>query len=322
MKLLFDDAEHRYTDELGNVYTSVTTVLHDYIPKFNKEYWLKRKADELGVTQRELDQRWIDINKESTVRGNAKHNALEDGIKEHSKFKNAIKYLKNRDDKQLVTIYDIDSIDSRVKPLDITGFIQATDGRYPAIYEKFTLLANEGYKIYSEIGCYNPHALISGTIDVPCMREDGFAILDWKTNKDGIKYTSGYFRKDKKSTPHQLTDRYVQTADFMRPPLNHLPDCNFYHYAMQLSLYAYTVEGMLQLPCKGLRLCHIQSPFILNKYGMPLADERGMYTIDPKGHEVAAWHHVPYLRAEAEAIIEDHKLKLTNTINREYQMFQ
>jgi hypothetical protein len=54
---------------------------------------------------------------------------------------------------------------------------------------------------------------------------------------------------------------------------------------------------------------------------MPLSDERGMYAMDPDGLEVATWHTIPYLRNEAIAVIDDHKLKLSNVLKRDYVMF-
>jgi hypothetical protein len=197
----------------------------------------------------------------------------------------------------------------------------STNYRYPNIYKNFNSLIDLGYRIYSEIGVYIQDALISGCVDVPCISERGFVIIYWKTNKDGIKTASGYYRKDKSSTPHQLTNEWVSKHETMLPPLSHLPDCNFYHYAMQVSMYAYMIEQSLRIPCAGLRLCHIQAPFILNSYGMPLRDEQGMYTIDKTKEETDDWHKIPYLRNEVIAVVNDRKMKIGNRLNRDYKLF-
>lgn len=47
IRLIFKEANHSYTDTLGNSYKSVTTLLHEYQPSFNKSYWLKRKLKNL-----------------------------------------------------------------------------------------------------------------------------------------------------------------------------------------------------------------------------------------------------------------------------------
>jgi hypothetical protein len=319
--IYFEPIEHKYTDELGNAYCSVTTLLNDYIPKFDRDKWLAFGSRDLGVTQKELSDRWENITTESQQRGTAMHEVLENGIKDYSMFHNAVKYLKEINSGRMVTVQDIAELSNRVETLDMELFMASTDYRYPNIYKNLNTLIDMGYRIYSEIGVYLQEALISGCVDVPCISERGFVIVDWKTNKDGIKTESGYYRKDKSEKPYQLTKEWVKKHETMLPPLSHLPDCNFYHYAMQLSLYAYIMEQSLRLPCIGLRLCHIQAPFILNRYGMPQRDENGMYTIDSTKEETDSWHKIPYLRNEVIAIVNDRKMKIGNTVKRQYAMF-
>ena len=59
--LYFDEGPHKYTDTYGNEYISVTTIIGNYSPKFDKDYWLHKKAKELGITEKELAKRWQDI---------------------------------------------------------------------------------------------------------------------------------------------------------------------------------------------------------------------------------------------------------------------
>ena len=61
VRLIFHEEEHKYNDSLGNNYTSTTTLLHEYQPKFDKSYWLKKKARELGISQKELAKQWQTI---------------------------------------------------------------------------------------------------------------------------------------------------------------------------------------------------------------------------------------------------------------------
>ena len=42
VKLIFKEEGHKYNDTFGNEYKSTTTLLHDYAPKFDKDYWLKK----------------------------------------------------------------------------------------------------------------------------------------------------------------------------------------------------------------------------------------------------------------------------------------
>ena len=91
----------------------------------------------------------------------------------------------------------------------------------------------------------------------------------------------------------------------MLPPLTHLPNCNGSHYTMQLSIYARMVELILGIPCKGLGLCHIGSPFVKNAYGMPYRDENNRYPLDPNGVETVQWYRINYKQAEADAVLND-----------------
>ena len=64
-QISFNEELHRYTDEYSSEYKSVTTVIHDYVPEFDKEYWSKYKAAQLGITQEEVLKSWNKINKKS-----------------------------------------------------------------------------------------------------------------------------------------------------------------------------------------------------------------------------------------------------------------
>lgn len=307
--LYFDEGPHKYTDTDGNEYKSVTTLIHDnYVPAFNKKFWLRKKAKELGISEKQLAQQWQDITNEACARGTQTHNGIEDAIKDVSMFKDAIKHLHKIESGRVITLADIPNFSA--KPLDIDAFREATNNKYEEIYRVFKFYTDKGYTIYSEIGAYLIDYLISGTIDIFCYRPQDFVILDWKTNRDGLQFEAGYFRKDKTCTPHQRTNEYVLKNENMLPPLTHLPNCNGSHYTMQLSLYARMAELILGIPCKGLGLCHIGSPFVKNIYGMPYRDENNQYPIDPNGVETVKWHRITYRKAEADAVLNDRLIYL------------
>ena len=308
--LYFDEGPHKYTDTYGNEYISVTTIIGNYSPKFDKDYWLHKKAKELGITEKELAKRWQDITDEACTRGSHTHNGLEDGIKGSSMFKDAIKYLNQIETGRCITVADIPNLKAR--PLDIEKFKEATNNKYPKIYEVFDFYITRGYTIYSEIGVFLPNLLISGTIDVLAIKSDRFVILDWKTNKDGLHFTSGYYKKDKTCKPVQLTNNWVEKDEKMLPPFNTLPECNGSHYTIQLSTYARMVELILGIPCVGCGLCHIGTPFKLNQYGMPYRNEKGLYEIDKNGEETVQWYRIAYIRDMVDAMFKDRKIYLNS----------
>ena len=319
--LFFDEGPHKYTDTLGNEYRSVTTLIGDYYNHFDADYWAHKKAREQGKSEKQIRAEWDRIKDEACERGTATHNGIEDAIKSVSKFKEAIKYLEEAKSGRCITIADIPDLIPR--PLDVEEFKTATNNKYPEIYRVFDFYTERGYTIYSEIGAFLIDYLISGTIDIFCYRPTDFVILDWKTNRDGLKFEAGYYKKDKSTIPNQLTNEWIKKKQFMLPPLNHLDDCNGMHYSMQLSLYALMSEIILDIPCVGLGLCHIGSPWVLNKYGQPLRDSEG-YHVDPNGEETVKWFKIQYLKNEAKALLKDryYRLKADNkTSNQQLSLF-
>ena len=319
--LFFDEGPHKYNDTLGNEYRSVTTLIGDYYNHFDADYWAHKKAREQGKSEKQIRAEWDRIKDEACERGTATHNGIEDAIKSVSKFKEAIRYLEEAKSGRCITIADIPDLIPR--PLDVDEFKEATNNKYPEIYRVFDFYTERGYTIYSEIGAFLIDYLISGTIDIFCYRPTDFVILDWKTNRDGLKFEAGYYKKDKSTIPNQLTNEWVKKKQSMLPPLNHLDDCNGMHYTMQLSLYAIMAEIILDIPCVGLGLCHIGSPWILNRYGQPLRDNEG-YHVDPNGEETVKWYKIQYLKNEAKALLKDryYRLKAENkTSNQQLSLF-
>lgn len=319
--LFFDEGPHKYTDTLGNEYRSVTTLIGDYYNHFDADYWAHKKAKEQGKSEKQIRAEWDRIKDEACERGTKTHNGIEDAIKEVSKFKNCIRYLNDTGSGRVITIADVPALIPT--PLNIEEFKDATQNKYPEIYRVFDFYTERGYTIYSEIGAFLIDYLISGTIDIFCYRPTDFVILDWKTNRDGLKFEAGYYKKDKSTIPNQLTNEWIKKKQSMLPPLNHLDDCNGMHYTMQLSLYAIMAEIILDIPCVGLGLCHIGSPWVLNKYGQPLRDNEG-YHVDPNGEETVKWFKIQYLKNEAKALLKDryYKLKADNkTSNQQLSLF-
>ena len=304
IRLVFDEGPHKYTDTIGNEYVSTTTLLHSLKPAFDKKFWLRKKSQELHISEKRLEKQWETITKEACERGTKTHNGLEDGINLASKFKQAVKYMQNTDG-SMITVADLPNIDINVKQLDIKDFIEATENKYPDIYKIFNFYTERDYKIYSEIGVFNLDVLVSGCIDVLCIREDKFVIGDWKTNRGGLKFESGYYKKDKTQKPNQTTNVWVKTNDVLNPPVNYLPDCNGSIYNLQLSTYAFNTECILGIPCAGMWLCHIDSDFVLNEYGMPKRFPDGLYHVKKHPKEKVTLHNMKYLKKEVMAILND-----------------
>lgn len=321
IRLVFDEPQHKYTDTLGNGYISTTTILHNYQPKFDKSYWLRKKSKELGISEKKLEQQWDTIKDEACERGSNTHNGLENGIKGGSQFKKAIQYLETRQSGEMITVADIPTILGNYRLLDLSEFIELTENKYPQIYEVFQRYTDNGYQIYAEIGTFLIDFLVSGTIDVLLLREDKFVIGDWKTNRDGLKFEAGYFKKDKSQKPAQTTDIWVPKQDFLLPPVNNLPNCNGSVYNLQLSMYAFMVELILGIPCIGMWLCHIDSDFELNEYGQPKRFPDGLYHIKENPKEKTTFHVMQYRKQEIELILNDRRMQLeAGAVNTQFKL--
>ena len=321
IRLVFDEPQHKYTDTLGNGYISTTTILHNYQPKFDKSYWLRKKSKELGISEKKLEQQWDTIKDEACERGSNTHNGLEDGIKGGSQFKKAIQYLEARQSGEMITVADIPTILGNYRLLDLSEFIELTENKYPQIYEVFQRYTDNGYQIYAEIGTFLIDFLVSGTIDVLLLREDKFVIGDWKTNRGGLKFEAGYFKKDKSQKPAQTTDIWVPKQDFLLPPVNNLPNCNGSVYNLQLSMYAFMVELILGIPCIGMWLCHIDSDFELNEYGQPKRFPDGLYHIKENPKEKTTFHVMQYRKQEIELILNDRRMQLeAGAVNTQFKL--
>ena len=84
---------------------------------------------------------------------------------------------------------------------------------------------------------------LAGQADLVVVDGWDVTILDYKTNKE-LKTRSYYDRRKRKS-------------EKMKYPLNHLDDVNFWHYTMQLSLYAWMIEQVdSRFNIKNLVLLH------------------------------------------------------------------
>lgn len=140
--------------------------------------------------------------------------------------------------------------------------------------------------IYPEHMVYLESAGIAGQVD----RVD---TINWEI-----------FIQDHKTSKSIDTTSYVgyEGSKKMLGPVSHLDDCNFNHYTLQLSFYAYMIKQYQPLMnIKELVINHVEFESEgENKYGYPIyrQNDKGDYIV--KG---VTPYHVPYLKREVIAII-------------------
>lgn len=156
--------------------------------------------------------------------------------------------------------------------------------------------------IYPEHFVYLNSAKLTGQSDEVFVFDKYFDVEDHKTNK--------------KLEKESYRDR-MNIAKKMLGILSHLDDCNFMHYSIQLSLYAYMIRRQnYNLLPRNLFIKHVTFEVDKNdKYGFPI------YLRDQYGNEMVrdvVKHRVDYMEKEAIAIIQF--LKENPDFVREYKM--
>lgn len=301
--ILFNEAEHRYYDADGNNYTSVTTLIGRYTNTFDTDFWsmytalkdhnmkvkpvpelqqiyvngrantLKSlKKDTLfSKWQVETLAKWDSLTTEACIRGNNTHNKLEDTINDSKgDFKGITNQLISPNKKQGISFqHELDKTDLKTE--------------FPFVYDRLSGYVQRGFSIFAEKRVFLQQYRIAGMIDVPLMYGKYFAILDWKTNKNTLHTTAGYYKKVKVNGVFVKSDQWVETGECFKYPLDGLEASKFNIYSLQLSLYAY----------------------ILEQWGYTLLDN-GLEIIHfPVGHEPRLLR-IPYLKREVEIMLNHH----------------
>lgn len=311
-EILFTEHDHRYFDRVDNtiVYKSATQFLGGYEKKYDQEFWamytgLKDKGYKVkpepekraiyvngqlipikGLLKDALYKcyydetiaKWKGINEEACIRGNNTHNYLEDTINQ-SKGK-----VGGKSDNHLIS-----PLSGTLKNIESVNDLDNTDlkEKYPFIYNRLKGYIERDCVIFAEKRVRLDLAQLAGMIDVPIIKRGSnrFCIVDWKTNKDELKTKPGYYKKIKAGGAWVKSDIFVETNDTFAYPIQHIPYCKLYIYALQLSLYAYIMECWgYELVDKGLEIIHIRP------------------TAEPKLIKI------PYLKNEIELLI-NHRLE-------------
>jgi hypothetical protein len=217
----FDEGPHKYTIEGINgvtadtEFTSVTTFIHQHFEHFdakkviaammrNQKKWNDPVANAkyYGKTAEEIEQMWADAGKDASTKGTAMHHQIEC-------FYNTPPAL--ADPHQATTAADI--------PPEFEYFLNFNQEHVAG--ETATL---RPYR--TEWTVFHEEAQIAGSIDMVYshISDDGsLSIYDWKRCREITKTN----RADKFAT---------------HPAIEHLPDTNFWHYALQLNTYKYILQ--------------------------------------------------------------------------------
>lgn len=247
---------------------SVTDIINQYTPVFNAEYWSKIKALEELIPKEIWKDEKVRIMRNIIPPDIFKRNNIDMEefdviqkrilnswvLKQETSKKRGIDNHKELEKQFKITPSIKEELGNSLVTTDTTEYKEFISGLYPE------------FKINFE---YSDKLKIIGRADLVAINSEDklFSIIDHKWSK---KLThKGHFIQD------------VKTTEKMLYPLNGLENCNFNHYALQLSLYAYMLEN--------LHLSYSIHKLLINHF-----DEKNNNTVV----------QVPYLKKEVELLLK------------------
>lgn len=275
----FENESHTYWNVNDNErYISVTTLIHSYTQEFDKDFWSAYKALEKLIPK----DSWA-IEKKSLL-SNQKFN------KEILDVYDISELDFNKTQQGILDTWEEENRKSCERGTKIHEAIENSFYKHPKdiSLQKFGLGGKfECKKDHSaldlEFGVYPEYLIhkeskdgilrIAGQVDLIVKQGNEITIIDHKTNK----------KIDKKSGFNSAT----KSNSKMKFPLNNLMDCNFYHYTLQLSTYAWMLQQ--------INPNFIIKDLILNHY-----DHNGKNTL----------YHCEYLKDDVERMLKHYKKEL------------
>lgn len=266
--IAFVEKTHKYFDVTNPdaVFTSVTTMIHNYTQEFDKDFWSAYKAlekllpkdvwniekksllstkkfDKVLLEMHGIDEN--DFNREQQGIlddwDNENRKSCERGTRIHAELENSF-YEKKKD-------------------IDISKF---------EIGGKFVCEKNRT-ELDLEYGIY-PEYLISR------ISEDGKLRIAGQIDllvKKGNKLTIGDFKTNKKIETKSFFNQKTKQSVKMKFPLNNLDDTNYWHYCLQLSTYAWMLQKYNpEFEIEDLVMIHFDHDDNMTVYHLPyLKDE-------------------------------------------------
>ena len=275
----FENESHTYYNVNDNRrYISVTTLIHRYVQEFDKEFWSAYKALEKLIPK----ESWA-LEKKSLL-NTKKFN------KEILEIYNISESKFNKIQQDILDAWDEENRKSCERGTKMHEEIEHSFYNHPKdiSLQKFGLGGKfECKKDYTELdldnGVYPEYLIyresddgilrIAGQIDLIIKQGNNIWIVDHKSSRK-IEQTSGY-------------DSKIKSHVKMKYPLNNLLDCNYYHYALQLSTYAWMLQK--------INPNFVIKDLIINHY-------------DHDGNNVL--YHCDYLKDDVERMLAHYKKEL------------
>ena len=230
-EVIYSDVTHSYIDKKNNQkYTSVTQLIGNYKQPFNDKFWSAYKACEALLPPEDFySLKQILLKTKVWDRKYLEAYEIDAKAFEDKRAEILQSYQTNKEIacERGTSIHEVQenlfyNNDSKIKKYVGGGKFDVKKGYYKldlerAVYPEFLISYD-----------FDDYLKVAGQIDLIIKDGNDITIIDWKTNK--------------KIDQESYFDRNTKQRQMMKFPLNNIQDCNFYHYTLQLSLYAYLLE--------------------------------------------------------------------------------
>lgn len=215
--ITFNLTNHRYLINNEEGYTSTTTWVHNNFEPFNSDEVIDKmmkssnwsKSKYFGKSKDEIAQEWVNNGKESSNYGVDLHYHIE-------------LFMNQETGKDKPTNFDLLETYYNTKS-NIFDAFQANCPIEWGFFIDFIRNNPDLVPYRSEWMVYHENIKICGTIDMVYENDDGsLTIYDWKRCKSINKYSYG--------------------KNSINPKMSNIPDCNYYHYLLQLNIYKFILE--------------------------------------------------------------------------------
>ena len=266
--IAFNEESHVYFDvtDTKKKYISVTTMIEKFGQPFDKDFWSSYKALEklLPTEEWAIEKKSLLNSKKFNKELLELHNISEEDFNREQQAILDSWQAENKKSCERGTAIHANLENSfyrKKKNIDLTKY--QVGGKFECIKDKTELDLENG--VYPEylISWDSPSGKlhVAGQIDVIAKKGNSICILDWKSNKK-LDLKGFYDSRTKKTTK-------------MKFPLNTLDECNYSHYNLQLSTYAYMLtQKHPEFIIEDLVLVHFDHNDNMTVYHLPyLRDE-------------------------------------------------
>jgi len=177
-RINFNEKEHSYTIDDQEKAISVTQLIHEFFPKFNKNYWAERESNKTGESKDDILSRWEELGSKARNLGTELHNQIEN-------YYNDIDYQNSREFEKFISFHD----------------------KY----------INKNYEPYrTEWRVFDQNKLLAGSIDMVYKKSDNEVfIFDWKRSKkiitsNGSVEKQNPFENGLKGLSHLSSTDYIK----------------------------------------------------------------------------------------------------------------